>query len=74
LDLIEVIRRGISTGEVEFVERREDPRDYKVSFDKIRAKLGYETLMTVPDGVDELHAALDDGLFADPFEQRYRNS
>jgi len=74
LDLIDVIRRGINTGEVVFVERREDPRDYKVSFDKIRAKLGYETLMTVPDGVDELHAALDDGMFADPFEQRYRNS
>ena len=51
----------------------EDPRDYKVSFDKIREQLGFETLMTVPDGIGEVIAALDAGEFADPFDGKYRN-
>ena len=55
------------------MHRDEDPRDYKVSFDKIRAQLGFETLMTVPDGVAEVIAALDGGAFGDPFDKRYKN-
>jgi nucleoside-diphosphate-sugar epimerase len=73
LDLIDVIRQRIDSGEVVFVERSEDPRDYKVSFDKIKEQLGFETLMTVPDGISELLVALDEGQFPDPYEQRYRN-
>lgn len=33
--------------------------DYRVTFDKIRAELGFATLMTVPDGVAEPIWALD---------------
>ena len=40
-----------------YVQRDEDPRDYKVSFDKIRNRLGFETEMTVPDGIAELMRA-----------------
>jgi hypothetical protein len=55
------------------VHRDEDPRDYKVSFDKIREQLGFETLMTVPDGIGEILAALDEQAFGDPFDGRYKN-
>ena len=74
LDLVELIMERIPGGEVVYVERVEDPRDYKVSFDRIRERLGYETLMTVPDGLDEIKAALDEGRFGDPFDARYRNT
>jgi nucleoside-diphosphate-sugar epimerase len=73
LDLVEEIGRQTDSGRVTFVKRDEDPRDYKVSFDKIRDVLGFETLMTVPDGIGEVLAALDAGSFPDPFERRYRN-
>jgi len=73
LDLVEEIRKQIDRGSVSFVHRDEDPRDYKVSFDKIRAQLGFQTLMTVPDGIAEVIAALDAGSFGDPFDARYRN-
>lgn len=73
LDLVEEIGRQIDRGKVSYVHRDEDPRDYKVSFDKIRAELGFETLMTVPDGIAEVIAALDAGDFGDPFDGRYRN-
>jgi nucleoside-diphosphate-sugar epimerase len=74
LDLVEEIRKLCDRGEVSFVHRDEDPRDYKVSFDKIRNVLGFETEMTVPDGIAELIAALDENRFADPFDGRYRNT
>ncbi|HTA13698.1 MAG TPA: NAD(P)-dependent oxidoreductase [Solirubrobacteraceae bacterium] len=73
LDLVQEIGKQIDRGKVSYVHRDEDPRDYKVSFDKIRATLGFETLMTVPDGIAEVIGALDTGEFGDPFDGRYRN-
>jgi nucleoside-diphosphate-sugar epimerase len=73
LDLVEEIGKQISTGHVSYVQRSEDPRDYKVSFEKIRAELGFETLMTVPDGIGEIITALNAKQFGDPFDGRYRN-
>jgi nucleoside-diphosphate-sugar epimerase len=73
LDLVELIREQTDRGDVSFVQRSEDPRDYKVSFDKIRAQLGYEVTMTVPTGIAEIIAALDAGDFPDSFDGRYRN-
>ncbi len=73
LDLVQEIRKQTDRGEVEYVHRDEDPRDYKVSFDKIRATLGFETQMIVPDGIAEVLDALEQNRFGDPFDGRYRN-
>ena len=73
LDLVQEIRKQIDRGNVSYVPREEDPRDYKVNFEKIRTKLGFETQMTVPDGVAEVIAALEAGMFGDPFAGRYKN-
>ncbi len=73
LDLVELIREQTDRGDVSFVGRNEDPRDYKVSFDKIRDRLGYEVTMTVPAGIAEVIEALDAGRFPDSFDARYRN-
>jgi nucleoside-diphosphate-sugar epimerase len=73
LDLVEEIQRQVQRGKVSFVKRDEDPRDYKVSFDKVRDVLGFETLHTVPDGIGEVAAALDEERFGDPWSPRWRN-
>jgi nucleoside-diphosphate-sugar epimerase len=73
LDIVEEIGRQTDKGTVTYVKKDEDPRDYKVSFDKIRAELGFETLMTVPDGIAEIITALDEGRFGDPYDPRYKN-
>jgi nucleoside-diphosphate-sugar epimerase len=74
LDLVEHIQRQTDRGRVSYVHRDEDPRDYKVSFDKIKRELGFETLMTVPDGIGEVIAALEEDRFGDPFDGRHRNT
>lgn len=55
------------------VERDEDPRDYRVSFDRIAA-LGFAPQRSLADGIREVAGALRDGLILDPFSARYRNS
>jgi len=71
--LVEEIQRQVGRGKVSYVKRDEDPRDYKVSFDKIRAVLGFETELTVPDGIAEIAQALDEDRWPDPWGARYRN-
>jgi nucleoside-diphosphate-sugar epimerase len=73
MDLVGEIRRQISTGTVRYVSRAEDPRDYKVSFDRIHSVLGFEPQMTVPEGITQTLSALSEGRFGDPFDPRYRN-
>jgi nucleoside-diphosphate-sugar epimerase len=74
LDLVEVMSEQIPSGRVSYVHRDEDPRDYKVSFEKIRARLGYEPDMRVPDGIREIVAGLDAEAFGDPFAASHTNT
>jgi nucleoside-diphosphate-sugar epimerase len=72
-DLVDQIRKHVDRGRVRYVHRDEDPRDYKVSFDRIRSALGFGTRMTVRDGIGELVEALEARAFGDPFAAHYRN-
>ena len=74
LDLVEVISAEIPRGNVSYVHRDEDPRDYKVSFAKIRERLGFVPEMRVPDGVREIAKGLDAEAFGDPFDGKHRNT
>jgi dTDP-D-glucose 4,6-dehydratase len=58
---------------VDYVTRTEDPRDYKVSFERIKDELGYEPQQRVPTGIEELVGALEAQRFGDPFSPRYSN-
>jgi nucleoside-diphosphate-sugar epimerase len=73
-DLVELIRERIDDEvTVDRVEVAEDPRDYRVSFDKIRDVLGFRVSRTVPDGIDEVLKVVGAGVVADHSDPRYRN-
>jgi nucleoside-diphosphate-sugar epimerase len=72
-DLVEFLVERLPETTVERVERSEDPRDYRVSFEKIRSKLGFATTRTVPEGIDEVIRLLRSGAIADAFADVYRN-
>jgi hypothetical protein len=55
------------------VTRPEDPRDYRVSFERIHSVLGFIPRTRVPDGIAETVTALAEGRFADPFDPIYTN-
>ena len=71
--LVEAIRKQVDRGTVTYVKRREDPRDYKVSFKKISSVLRFETTLTVPQGIAEIARAFDEDRWPDPWGPRYRN-
>jgi nucleoside-diphosphate-sugar epimerase len=73
LDLVEIITGQLGRGDVEYVTRTEDPRDYKVSFERIKDELGFEPVQRVPSGIEELVGALEEKRFGDPFSPRYSN-
>jgi len=73
LDLVELLTERVPTADVQFVKKDEDPRDYRVSFERIERELGYRTQHTVPQGIDEISGLLKSGLLDDPFASIYRN-
>jgi nucleoside-diphosphate-sugar epimerase len=73
LDLVGLIRERLPAADVRFVKRDEDPRDYRVSFERIRSELGFDPVMRVPDGVAELLTGLEERRFGDPFDPRFSN-
>ena len=73
LDLVELLKRRLPRTRVEYVHRDEDPRDYRVSFEKVKTRLGFEAQRCVGDGIDEVLGLLDSGLLADPYDPIYRN-
>jgi nucleoside-diphosphate-sugar epimerase len=74
LDLVDVIKQRLPEASVRFVHRDEDPRDYRVSFSRIKTELGFDPLMRVPDGVDEVIRSLEEQRFGDPYDGRFSNT
>lgn len=58
---------------VEHVHREEDPRDYRVSFEKIRQELGFKITRTVEDGIREVIGAVRQGVITDFANPIYKN-
>jgi nucleoside-diphosphate-sugar epimerase len=73
LDIVELLRERIPGANVSFVHKDEDPRDYRVSFDKVKERLGFEPERTVGDGIDEVMGLLRSGLLGDPYAPIYSN-
>ena len=71
--IIEEVCKVVPNVKVHFVESSEDPRDYRVNFDKIKNELGYTITKKVPQGVKEIYTLLKTGIVTDSFGQKFRN-
>jgi len=72
--LVEMIRKRIPVAKVRFIHKDEDPRDYRVNFDKIRKTLKFKITRTVEDGIDEVITLVRSGAILDCDAQTYKNS
>lgn len=66
--IVNEILKNIPHAKVVFVKNGKDPRNYKVSFEKVRNVLGFEPIFTVRKGIKELLEALKDGFYNDALE------
>ena len=60
-------------GEIKYVAKNEDPRDYRVDFSKIKNELGFSISKTVPDGIKEIKKILESEIIDDPFSSKFKN-
>ncbi|MBO8132059.1 MAG: NAD(P)-dependent oxidoreductase [Candidatus Marinimicrobia bacterium] len=71
--IAEEIMKIVPEAKIKYVQKDEDPRDYRVDFSKIKSELGFEITKTVPQGLKEIHCVLKDGIISDPYSSKYRN-
>ena len=72
-DLLELILERVPDAHVQSVPKAEDPRDYRVSFERIRTKLDYSITRRVKDGIGEIASALESGLIDNPKSPAHYN-
>jgi nucleoside-diphosphate-sugar epimerase len=73
LDIVELIKPYAPDAIVEYVKKTEDPRDYRVCFDKIHQQLGFEISRTVADGIREVASLVNNKIIQDFAGAEYRN-
>src|SRR6476619_1107662 len=60
--IIEEVCKVVPGVKVNYVESAEDPRDYRVNFDKIKNELGYTITKKVPQGIKEIYELVRSGI------------
>jgi hypothetical protein len=71
--LLELMSERLPDSDIQRVQRTEDPRDYRVSFERIREHLAFAITRRVADGISEIATALETGLIEDPANPAYYN-
>ncbi|MGA3007495.1 MAG: NAD(P)-dependent oxidoreductase [Opitutaceae bacterium] len=71
--LVELIRPYATDAVVEFVHKNEDPRDYRVSFARIKDQLGFDLTRTVAQGIAEVARLVRQNIVKDFADGKYRN-
>ena len=68
--IVDEIIKHVPQGKVKYGENGSDPRNYKVSFAKVKETLGFKPIFTVQDGIKELVDALKIGMYKDSLENK----
>tara|TARA_Y100001958_G_C21223643_1_gene548994 strand:+ start:67 stop:1038 length:972 start_codon:yes stop_codon:yes gene_type:complete len=61
-------------GDIKYVAKDEDPRDYRVDFSKIKNNLGFEISKRVPDGILEIKKIVESGIISDCYSDKFKNT
>ncbi len=72
-EISEIIKTCIPDVIINHIKEIKDKRSYRVSFDKIERTLGFNTSMTVRDGILEIKEAIESGKIANPDDPKYYN-
>lgn len=72
--IADILREFEPEADIRYVERDEDPRDYRVDFSKIHETLGFQITRRLRDGIEEFVEAVGRGLITEPDSPQYRNT
>ena len=71
--IAEEILKLVPDAKIKYMQKENDPRDFRVDFSKIKNKLGFSIKKTVPDGLREIYSIIKSGIISDPDSQTYKN-
>lgn len=72
--IVEKIKKFIPDAKIKYVKKDEDPRNYRVSFEKIKNELGFNISKKLHDGIKEIKNLIDNKVILNPDDIKYRNS
>ncbi len=72
-EIVDLIRVHAPDARIEYVKRTEDPRDYRVSFEKIAREVGFRITRTVEDGVAEVARLVRSNVIRSYADRKFRN-
>ena len=72
-DLAKKINKVIPHAKIEHINNKEDSRNYRVSFDKIRNIIGFSCSKKMEDGIIEIKKALENDLITNYKDPKYNN-
>jgi len=72
-DVVEKIAKYVDDHNIDYVYKQEDPRDYRVSFKKIKDILGFTPTKTVEEGIEEIVKLIGAEVITDFSKAEYRN-
>ena len=72
--IVKKIQGFIPDAKIKYVKKNEDPRDYRVSFEKIKRELDFTITKTVPEGIAEIFDVVRQGIIKNTEEQRFYNT
>lgn len=73
LDIARLVQAQLPETEIAVTGEAVDRRDYRVSFERIRQTLGFETRFRVEDGIAEIVERFRSGEIAKPDDPRFHN-
>jgi nucleoside-diphosphate-sugar epimerase len=73
IHLVELIQPYCPEAIIEYVHKAEDPRDYRVSFEKVLQTLQFKPVYSVKDGIEEVAGLVKQNMIANYYDPKYRN-
>jgi nucleoside-diphosphate-sugar epimerase len=71
--IVDELLKQIPDGRVTYVHKDEDPRNYRVKFDRIKNQLGFKISKTIPEGIQDIFLSIRAGVISNPDDQMYYN-
>ncbi|MDD2224791.1 MAG: NAD(P)-dependent oxidoreductase [Candidatus Shapirobacteria bacterium] len=71
--IVDEVRKNLPKIKVKYVLQVDDPRDYRVNFDKIKKQLKFKTIKNVPNGIKEIIKLIKSGILSNPDDEKYKN-
>lgn len=71
--IVDEIKKQIPNSSVKYVSQTDDPRDYKVNFDKIKKQLNFKVNKNIKDGIKEINKLIQYKILNNPDDEKYKN-